>query len=398
MKDKLTPNVKYILDKLNNNGYLAYLVGGAVRDVIMGKTPGDFDITTSATPNEVIQVFKGEVASTNGLKHGTVGVKHNSEYFEITTFRTETTYKDNRHPDEVTFVLDYYMDAKRRDFTINAIAYDHINDRYLDYFNGIDDIQNKVIRCVGNPMMRFEEDALRILRAVRFASVLGFTIDAETEEAMFQKEHLLTSVAIQRINIEICKAIEGENFPMLFEKYFCIYRHGLPRILANSVNFKALKPFSEKIIFDLVDNLSLIFSEEASKCDIYQLLIEKSFSKAISKKVYDVCYIINGELDKNAWKKAFINYPIDVIESANKCAKAKGLFTLDKDLFNHYKNCCKRTELKVNGNDIYQVINNKNEINDYTIKLLEAVMDNKVSNSHDELLRYLEELKACKNS
>ena len=191
-------------------GYEAYVVGGCVRDAIMQNEINDFDITTSATPDEMKVVFKDERTFDTGIKHGTITLYYNRENVEITTYRVDGEYDDNRHPKSVEFTKRLENDLKRRDFTMNAIVY---NDKegFIDMFSGIEDIKNKVIRAIGDPKKRFEEDALRILRAIRFSSVLGFTIEESTKRAMIECKSLLHNVSGERIAVEINKFLLGKN-------------------------------------------------------------------------------------------------------------------------------------------------------------------------------------------
>lgn len=174
--------VRFVIERLKNNGYEAFLVGGCVRDGIMGKPPKDYDIASSALPEQILACFSDCHTLDNGIKHGTVGVVFGKECVEITTYRVDGEYTDCRHPDSVTFSGNLRDDLSRRDFTMNAVAFDEIAG-YIDQFGGADDIKNGVIRCVGDPMLRFSEDALRIMRALRFSSVLGFNVEKSTAEA-----------------------------------------------------------------------------------------------------------------------------------------------------------------------------------------------------------------------
>ncbi len=174
---KIPQNALLVINRLTQNGYKAYIVGGCVRDILLDKTPHDFDITTNAKPNEIISLFEKTVPT--GIKHGTVTVILRDEPIEVTTFRTDRDYTDNRRPDNVTFVDDLKEDLARRDFTVNALAYNK-TEGLKDFFGGQDDLQNKILRAVGNPEKRFREDALRILRLFRFASTLGFSIEEQT--------------------------------------------------------------------------------------------------------------------------------------------------------------------------------------------------------------------------
>ena len=167
-----------IISEIENRGFQAYLVGGCVRDLLLGRIPEDWDIASSARPEQIMEIF-GDKAYPTGLKHGTVTVKTDREAFEITTFRTEGSYSDGRHPDAVTFARTIEEDLSRRDFTVNAMAIDSAG-RLVDPYDGAGDLTRRLIRCVGEPERRFTEDALRILRGLRFASVLHFSIEKST--------------------------------------------------------------------------------------------------------------------------------------------------------------------------------------------------------------------------
>ena len=179
---------------LKDCGFEAFLIGGSVRDYIMGMPIGDIDITTSATPTEVEEVFKDFRVIETGIKHGTVTVLIDNEPLEITTYRSESTYSDNRHPDSVTFSKKLSDDVIRRDFTMNGIAFD-FQDGFVDLVDGINDINNGIIRCIGDAETRFREDALRILRALRFSAVLGFSIEENTSFAIHKCKDLLKNIS-----------------------------------------------------------------------------------------------------------------------------------------------------------------------------------------------------------
>ena len=208
MKVQLPEHVKKIIDILETNGYEAYAVGGCVRDTLLLRVPGDWDVTTSAKPEEVKALFSHTIDT--GIQHGTVTVMMGKEGYEVTTYRIDGEYEDARHPKEVTFTGNLIEDLKRRDFTINAMAY---NDRVgiVDEFDGMGDLESKVIRCVGNPRERFSEDALRMLRAVRFAAQLGFSIDEETKAAIKELAPTLAKVSKERIAVELIKILVSDH-------------------------------------------------------------------------------------------------------------------------------------------------------------------------------------------
>lgn len=204
MTIELPKKVSEIINRLQSNGYEAYAVGGCVRDSILGREPQDWDITTSAKPEQVKALF--EYTIDTGIQHGTVTVMLDHEGFEVTTYRIDGEYEDARHPKEVIFTSQLIEDLKRRDFTINAMAYNE-TDGLVDAFDGIGDLQRKVIRCVGNPMERFTEDALRILRAVRFAAQLDCVIDQATQEAITRLAPNLAKISAERIQVELVKLL-----------------------------------------------------------------------------------------------------------------------------------------------------------------------------------------------
>ena len=205
-------NANLILKALCESGYEAYFVGGCVRDSLMNRPCNDFDITTSAKPLEIEEALnrKGIRYFETGLKHGTVTAVIDGEAFEITTYRTDGEYLDARHPENVVFVSDLSEDLSRRDFSINALAY-NAKDGIVDKFGGIDDIKKGIIRTVGNPDKRFNEDALRIMRALRFASTLGFIIESETADSIHKNAELLNNISSERIYSELMKLLLGVN-------------------------------------------------------------------------------------------------------------------------------------------------------------------------------------------
>lgn len=210
MEIKLPKNVKYIIDKIYDKGYEAFIVGGCVRDSILGIEPNDYDITTSARPSDIIDIFKNYKIIDNGIKHGTVAVVIDSDIYEITTYRVEGEYENNRRPQSVEFTSNIEEDLKRRDFTINAIAY---NDKFgiIDKFNGIDDIKNKIVKTVGDPDERFNEDGLRIVRAIRFSSKLGFSIEKKTLKSIYKNAKIIKNISKERITEEFTKTIISDN-------------------------------------------------------------------------------------------------------------------------------------------------------------------------------------------
>lgn len=208
--------VNYILNTLMKHGHQAYIVGGCVRDVILGKEPEDWDVTTSATPYQVKKLFPRTIDT--GIVHGTVTVMIDKSGYEVTTYRIDGEYEDNRHPKTVNFTPNLSEDLARRDFTMNAMAYNH-RDGLVDLHHGYEDLQQGVIRCVGNPYERFDEDALRILRGVRFSAQLGFDIHEETRQAIEEKASNLCNISAERIRVELDKLITSSHPDRLVMAY-----------------------------------------------------------------------------------------------------------------------------------------------------------------------------------
>lgn len=217
----LPGSAERLMNLISSAGYEAYAVGGCVRDFLMKRRCDDIDITTSAKPNELETILSDNNIKfiETGIKHGTVtAVMEDGSVFEVTTFRTEGTYSDSRHPESVSFVRDINADLARRDFTINAIAYNDTKG-FADPFDGQKDIQSKLIRAVGNADVRFKEDALRIMRGIRFASTLGFDIEEETKKALFDNKELLKNISAERIYTELSKLLMGDNVYNVLVEY-----------------------------------------------------------------------------------------------------------------------------------------------------------------------------------
>ena len=218
-----------LLDTLHRAGYAAYVVGGCVRDSLLGLTPHDWDLCTSALPQQGMELFGEEKCIPTGLQHGTVTVKQGGGLYEITTFRTEGGYSDHRHPDAVRFVGDIKEDLARRDFTINAMAY-HPDTGVVDWFGGQEDLKSGLIRCVGVPEERFREDGLRILRALRFGARYGFPIEEETAQALHRCKHLLDYIAKERIFSELKGILMGDGMADLLRTHRDILTVFLPEL------------------------------------------------------------------------------------------------------------------------------------------------------------------------
>lgn len=218
MNVRFPESVRWAIGRLNAAGYEAWAVGGCVRDSVLGKEPHDWDMTTSALPEETMAVFAGYPVIETGLKHGTVTVLVDGEPLEITTYRVDGSYSDGRRPDSVSFTRSLEADMARRDFTINAMAA-HPEKGIVDCFGGLDDLQNGIIRCVGDPDRRFSEDALRILRAMRFSAVLGFPIEEKTADALVRIRENLRHVAMERIFSELKRMLCGKDAGRILRQF-----------------------------------------------------------------------------------------------------------------------------------------------------------------------------------
>lgn len=243
-------DVLFILNKLLENGFEAYIVGGCVRDKLLGIEPHDYDITTSAKPDEIKRVFKDYKTILVGEEFGTVGILLNEILYEVTTFRIDGAYLDNRKPESVTFSDNLIEDLKRRDFTINAMAIDS-KGKLFDPFNGKDDLENKIIRAVGNPVERLREDALRMMRAIRFAGRFGFFIEAELFDAISLESGLLKNIAPERIFDEFSKMITSDrpSYYLLLMEEAGILDVIFPE-LKRTVGFVQFSPYHDKTLFD----------------------------------------------------------------------------------------------------------------------------------------------------
>lgn len=228
------PNyIQVLIDLLNQNHYSAYVVGGAIRNALLGLPIHDYDLTTDATPDEMLQVFSTHRVFKTGIQHGTITVLSKGQPVEITTFRSENVYEDHRHPSGVSFSKCIEEDCKRRDFTINSLCYNN-SEGLIDFFGGIDDLQHKIIRCIGNASERIDEDALRILRALRFAGRLSFTIEEKTANAIHKQKDLLHYISEERIHNEWIGILETNSLTSILVEYSDVIQVFIPE-LTNSI-------------------------------------------------------------------------------------------------------------------------------------------------------------------
>lgn len=278
---KLNRDVEFIIERMNKSGERADIVGGCVRDFLLGKAPDDFDITTSASPEKTKEIFADFKTVDTGIKHGTVTLVLNHTPYEITTYRIDGEYKDNRRPESVTFSKKIEDDLGRRDFTMNAISYNP-RDGITDPFGGAADIKKGVIRAVGDAGVRFTEDALRILRAIRFSARLGFRIEKITAQALTEKRRLLENVSAERIFVEWKKLLEGDFARGVIEEYLSVITVFLPE----------LAPLSDKEIPRL-DSLSA--SERAILLFRLAGIDSEKYAAAMSRLKTDNAYKSHGK-------------------------------------------------------------------------------------------------------
>ena len=229
MQIQIPDYIQVLINLLNQNHYSAYVVGGAIRNALLGLPIHDYDLTTDATPDEMLQVFSTQRVFKTGIQHGTITVLSKGHPVEITTFRSENIYEDHRHPSGVSFSKCIEEDCKRRDFTINALCYNN-HEGLIDFFGGIDDLQHKIIRCIGNASERIDEDALRILRALRFAGRLSFTIEEKTATAIHKQKDLLHYISEERIHNEWIGILETNALTSILVEYSDVIQVFIPEL------------------------------------------------------------------------------------------------------------------------------------------------------------------------
>ena len=397
MELRLPNNAKYILNKLNKYGYEAYVVGGCVRDSIIGLVPHDWDICTSALPEQTVEIFSDYKIIPTGLKHGTVTIVVDDEQYEVTTYRIDGKYKDNRHPLEVTFTSSLKEDLRRRDFTINAMAYNP-SVGLIDYFGGKRDIKNKVIKCVGKPDDRFNEDALRILRAIRFSITLGYNIDSKALQSIYKNKNLLKNISMERINAETIKALSC-GYSIVLGKILQIVVPELTDIVVN--NAMAIIG-----IFDTSLNVRIAllfnFDEDKQKDILQRLKFDKKTIKnvcGIRKWTYGIRSYDKDKLIPQIVMKHILNYNDTIandVVSALRCTsyldstKTYYAFadSLDKCLPKCRNECYKISHLKVDGEDIKAVGYSGKEIGVVLNFLLSAVIKERIPNDRNVLMEY----------
>ncbi|CAC8044193.1 poly A polymerase family protein [Staphylococcus aureus] len=395
MDKSLFEQARPILEQIQDNGFEAYYVGGSVRDYVMGRNIHDIDITTSATPDEIESIFSHTIPV--GKEHGTINVVFNDENYEVTTFRAEEDYVDHRRPSGVTFVRDLYEDLQRRDFTMNAIAMDTAYKLY-DYFDGQQDINNRIIRTVGIAEERFQEDALRMIRCLRFQSQLSFDISMETFEAMRTQMADIKFLSIERIVIELTKLMRGINVEESFN------------------HLKSLKAFNYMPYFEQLDmnqinvtepiDLELLIAIVSVKFDINYSLKPLKLSNRQVKDINQYIQIMNALpsiITKEQLKMFVYDYDTNLIKNVMVAAdvlKANdiqgheplivNLQTIDETL--HRLPMHNRKDMMVNGGVLMAHLNAKSGpwLKDVLRQIEIAIVTGKVSNEETEILKWVD--------
>ncbi len=376
-----------ILSMLHISGYEAYIVGGSVRDSLLGLIPNDFDITTSALPENIIEVFSAFKLVTTGLKHGTVTVIYDSKPIEITTFRVDGDYLDNRHPSKVYFTDSIVADLSRRDFTVNAMAYDGEHG-VIDPFDGKGDLERKIIRTVGEPERRFSEDALRIMRAFRFSAQLGFEICDSTLLATSTLKCGLAKVSRERISTEFIKLITSKDplYAMTKMKEHGIFEYVLGSHIPKDSDIKALSdaPNTPRA------RLGLLLSScpEELRADILSNL---KISNKLTSNVFTIAKRLSSSLEGNETDaRKFIGSCGELVTEVLESAKALGI--LDPDFEDAVKKnlkkklCLSYKELAINGNDLISMGASGKQIGYILDALLEEVTAEPQKNERETLL------------
>lgn len=392
------PNyIEKVINVLDKNGYECYLVGGCVRDYMMGNTPHDFDLTTNAVPSEMLGIFKDYRIIETGIKHGTVTVVSDGENVEITTYRIDGKYLDNRRPESVLFTRNLEDDLSRRDFTVNAMAYSP-KLGLVDIFDGCSDLKHRVIRCVGDPNTRFNEDGLRIMRALRFSSVLGFSIDSKTSESIHKNKELLKNISAERIYSEIKKLLCGMSAATVLSAYADVISIIFPYFSSNRDIYirNVLKIGSTEC--DVVTRFSaLCFGIEPQNVRgiMHSLKPDNKTFTSVMRLAEKVLQNVE-KCDEIFVRRAmsFFN-PVDIIKYADLMHVYKADFDYDGFMAEYMHQldtnpCVKISDLAVDGKDIISFgIERGSKIGMVLDKILDAVIENKCKNDYDSIKKYV---------
>ena len=382
----ILPNaIETAMNILESGGFECFAVGGCVRDFVMGRAPGDYDLTTNAEPQEMISCFEGFRIIETGIKHGTVTVVIDGNNVEITTYRVDGEYKDNRHPDKVRFTSRLSEDLARRDFTVNAMAYSEKNG-LVDLFGGRDDIERKIIRCVGEPDKRFAEDGLRILRALRFASVLDFEIDAKTAESIIRNKNLLNNISRERIFSEITKLICGSGTERVITEFGEVFKVSLgkcvnPKGISETPAVPAVR--YSALLRDFGDVKSVMRSLRADNKTVDCVSkvcanLKKSYpdEKSVKRLVRDI----------GANNAAVLGGALRAFYSADDCRD------FEKRLETAEKSCCTVSQLDITGSDAIGLGLKGCDVGKALNAALNAVIDGVLENKKDKLSDFVKSM------
>lgn len=383
---KIPSEVVSLMERLENAGYEAYAVGGCVRDCLMGLEPHDWDVTTSAAPECTMAVF-GEDAIPTGIQYGTVTVKSGDMTVEVTTFRTDGVYTDNRRPDSIGYASSLPEDLSRRDFTINAIAYS-LSGELIDPFNGQRDLHNKLIRAVGIAKDRFEEDALRMFRGLRIAARLGFSIHPNTFSAIYEKAHLAAFLSAERIKDELQKILLCPNTYMIT----CVFESGLMKSFGIGSDCPDFEDLCELPAAGYSRISAMCYALEKQGCisSARMFLEDLRFDKHTIKMVEAVCQLLKEGLPScmTDWKKLLSVYGDRVCLTAALVAKIMDSYDFSPVLREVIESgeCWDTKGLAVNGNDLKELGFSGKALGRELEKLLMHVIENPRHNNKETLL------------
>ena len=379
--------VRQVLRGLQARGHVAYLVGGCVRDMALGVRPHDWDICTGALPEQVMEVFPGALPT--GLKHGTVTVRINSRSVEVTTFRSEENYADHRHPETVRFVGELTTDLSRRDFTINAMALSP-DGLIMDPFGGLTDLEHRCIRCVGSPELRFEEDALRMFRALRFSARLDFTIEEATLAAIGKKAHLASALAAERIRDEVEKTLltsKPETVGLmqhlgLLDGFLCARADALPEL-------KLLTKLPRKAL-DRWMALCVILRRRGLISSVEDFLTALRLDSRTIRCCTDGAALLEGRKPRGApeWKRLLRRWGVDTVSCAARCRDALDGGSSSRELKSVLKSgeCFSMKHLAVSGDDLTALGLKGRELGEMLNFLLDYVIEYPENNRRELLL------------
>lgn len=397
------PNcVQHILNKMEENGYQCYLVGGCVRDMIMGKKPHDFDLCTNAVPDEIIEVFDSYKVLETGRKHGTITVVYDEQFVEITTFRVDGDYGDNRHPDNVNFSNSIEEDLSRRDFTINAIAY---NKSVIDPFNGVGDIKNRIVKTVGCADLRFQEDALRIMRALRFACVLQFTIDEQTRESIHLNFHLLKNISQERITAELFKIFESSSISQVLIEFKDVFEYVLFNGQSCDVQLWHRLSYAVGDVDDIICKIAVLFYcciNFDYKSMLQNLKLSSPVLKKVNKLLDNIYYTFKNDRAsvKLALNKLGLEDTVRILKVKKALLKNDIAFQNDnlemileqiKSIVDNNECYC-ISQLAINGDDIIALkICSGKGVGKMLNECLNEVIHLKIQNNKEMLKKYVKE-------